>query len=236
MWFLASPSLYLVWSGDWTKWFWKVFSSSVIQWYRSEQTQKHIKFSVLKSICMCFCMSWRFILFLYEILSLPLKKPQEVQSWSQKRHWESTKWGFVWPMNGIFYMHLKVSRWAQGFWLIWAFSLPFLSVVAESCRRIVVFGACWGTASYFLWALCSSWALERKLYGGHSSWGLYLPLNDKWHVKRQWKWKSWPMQMAVTQAFSGGNWPKSLTLGRSLWWYHQTHHCHPSHPCIELCF
>ena len=72
--------------------------------------------------------------------------------------------------------------------------------------------ACWDTASDALWALCPGRALGRKLSGGHRSWRVYLPFSDRWFMKSQWRWKSWPKQVGVTQAFSGGKWPKSLAL------------------------
>ena len=95
--------LCLVWSGDWAKWFWKVFFSSVIQWHRSEQTQKHIKFSILQSICMRFCTSQRCVLSLCEILHFLLKEAWELQSGSQKKRdigkVQNRLLGFVWPIN-----------------------------------------------------------------------------------------------------------------------------------------
>lgn len=118
--------------------------------------------------------------------------------------------------------------------------LLFLSL-DDSQRSFGVWGwellACWGTAGDPLWALCPGRALGRRLSSGHSSWKVYLPFSDRWFMKSQWRWKSWPKQVAVTQAFSGGKWPTSPTL----WWGScddiiRPIAVTPHTPAIEQCF
>lgn len=119
-------------------------------------------------------------------------------------------------------------------------SLFFLSS-DDSYRRVVASEAGdAGLLGYCQWPPLGSlfWLRHgQKLSGRHSSWSPYLPFNDKIFVKSQWRWKSWPKQMAVTQAFSGGKLPKSLTSwGGHLWWCQQTSHCHPLHSCSRIAF